>query len=128
MTRSDETIRRLIAARSRLRPPSPTSSFAGAAKAEAEGGCGVVGLACTTPVVGRHILVPCRQMHNRGNGKGGGLAAAGLIPEQMDIDAAHLASDYLIHIALLDPAVRDELLARGILLEDTPGGTRWRRK
>jgi cysteinyl-tRNA synthetase len=24
--------------------------------------------------------------------------------------------------------VRDELLARGILLEDTPGGTRWRRK
>jgi cysteinyl-tRNA synthetase len=24
--------------------------------------------------------------------------------------------------------IRDELLARGILLEDTPGGTRWRRK
>src|SRR3954467_8492514 len=24
--------------------------------------------------------------------------------------------------------IRDELLARGILLEDTPGGTRWRKK
>jgi cysteinyl-tRNA synthetase len=24
--------------------------------------------------------------------------------------------------------IRDELLGRGILLEDTPGGTRWRRK
>src|SRR5207244_9418822 len=24
--------------------------------------------------------------------------------------------------------IRDQLLARGILLEDTPGGTRWRRK
>ena len=24
--------------------------------------------------------------------------------------------------------IRDELLARGITLEDTPGGTRWRRR
>ena len=24
--------------------------------------------------------------------------------------------------------IRDELLSRGIILEDTPGGTRWRRK
>jgi len=24
--------------------------------------------------------------------------------------------------------IRDELLARGIIIEDTPGGTRWRRR
>jgi glutamate synthase domain-containing protein 1 len=78
-------------------------------KAEAEGGCGVVGLASSIPVHGRHILVPCGQMHNRGNGKGGGLAAAGLSAEQMGIDADRLASDYLIQIALLDPTVRDEI-------------------
>jgi len=81
----------------------------GIRKREAEGGCGVVGLASTTPVLGRHILVPCAQMHNRGNGKGGGLAAAGLVPEQMGIDPAHLATDYLIQIALLDPTARDEV-------------------
>ncbi|MGH2349507.1 MAG: glutamate synthase [bacterium] len=79
------------------------------AKAEAEGGCGVVGLASSIPVHGRHILVPCGQMHNRGNGKGGGLAAAGLSAEQMGIDAGRLASDYLIQIALLDPSVREEI-------------------
>ena len=27
--------------------------------AEAEGGCGVVGLAASIPVLGRHILAPC---------------------------------------------------------------------
>ena len=83
-------------------------------KVEAEGGCGVVGLACSVPVVGRHILVPCSQMHNRGNGKGGGLAAAGLVPEQMGVDAAHLTRDYLIQIALLDPAVRSEVIKQHV--------------
>jgi len=78
-------------------------------KVEAEGGCGVVGLASSIPVHGRHILVPCGQMHNRGNGKGGGLAAAGLSAEQMGVDEGRLASDYLIQIALLDRSVRDEI-------------------
>jgi hypothetical protein len=41
-------------------------------KAEQEGGCGVVGFACSIPVRGRHIFEPSIQMHNRGNGKGGG--------------------------------------------------------
>lgn len=43
----------------------------------AEGGCGVLGLAANIPVPGRHVLSASRQMHNRGNGKGGGIAMAG---------------------------------------------------
>ncbi len=76
-------------------------------KVEAEGGCGVVGLATSVPVAGRHILAPCGQMHNRGNGKGGGLTAAGLVPSQMRVDAQHLATDYLIQIALSDPPAHE---------------------
>ena len=41
-------------------------------------------------------------MHNRGNGKGGGIAAAGLLPEQLGVDAATLKNDYLMQIALLE--------------------------
>src|SRR3990172_681149 len=104
MTTTSDAIEHVIASRRDLLP-FPSAS----AKAEAEGGCGVVGLASSIPVRGRHILVPCGQMHNRGNGKGGGLAAAGLSAEQMGIDEDRLASDYLIQIALLDPAVRDEI-------------------
>ncbi len=44
---------------------------------EEEGGCGVTGFACSIPVGGRHIYEPSVQMHNRGNGKGGGIAAVG---------------------------------------------------
>ncbi|NTW02618.1 MAG: beta-propeller fold lactonase family protein, partial [Oscillochloris sp.] len=35
---------------------------------------GVVGFCATEPVAARHIHEPSRQMHNRGNGKGGGIA------------------------------------------------------
>jgi glutamate synthase domain-containing protein 1/glutamate synthase domain-containing protein 3 len=111
VTLNDEAIRKLIRSRAALRPDTTAASQQ---KVEAEGGCGVIGLACTQQVRGRHILVPCGQMHNRGNGKGGGLAAAGLRPEQMGVDAAHLRTDYLIQIALLDPAVRDEVTAEFI--------------
>jgi len=104
MTRSAEAIRQLIRSRAALRPGPLLEQ-----KVEAEGGCGVVGLATTIPVVGRHILVPCGQMHNRGNGKGGGLAAAGLVPEQMGVDARRLATDYLIQLAFLVPEVRDRV-------------------
>ena len=41
-----------------------------------EGGCGVVGFACDVLVPGRSIFEASIQMHNRGNGKGGGIAAA----------------------------------------------------
>ncbi len=76
---------------------------------EAEGGCGVVGIASSVPLPGKHILQPLLQMHNRGNGKGGGVAAVGLDPGQMGVTDKVLDQDYLIQIAYLDPKVRDEL-------------------
>jgi len=96
----------LIASRRRLireGPPSlPPSS-------EAEGGCGVVGVAAGRPVAGRHLIPAARQMHNRGNGKGGGLAAAGLSPAQMRVSADVLREATLLQIAYLDPAARAEV-------------------
>ena len=71
-----------------------------------EGGCGVVGYASTIPFGGRHILSPCMQMHNRGNGKGGGIATVGLSPEAFSVSQRELEEDYLIQIALLDPSCR----------------------
>ncbi len=76
---------------------------------EAEGGCGVVGLASTAPIAGKHILGPLLQMHNRGNGKGGGIAAVGLLPEQMDVSRQVLDEDYLVQVAYLKPGVREAL-------------------
>jgi len=110
MRRSEEAIRQILASRAHLLLGSPVHSFPHSPKLEAEGGCGVVGLASTAPVRGRHIMVPCAQMHNRGNGKGGGLAAAGLLPEQMGVGAAELGGDYLVQIALLDSTVRDAIM------------------
>ncbi|MGQ9587744.1 MAG: glutamate synthase, partial [Thermoplasmata archaeon] len=76
---------------------------------EAEGGCGVVGIASSVQIAGRHILAPLVQMHNRGNGKGGGIAAVGLSAEQMGVSERILENDYLIQIAYLRPGVRDRL-------------------
>jgi glutamate synthase domain-containing protein 1/glutamate synthase domain-containing protein 3 len=73
-----------------------------------EGGCGVVGFASTIPVRGRHIFEPSIQMRNRGNGKGGGIAAAGLVPEQLGVDPKTLRDDYILQIALLDPGAAGE--------------------
>ncbi|MCE5198438.1 MAG: glutamate synthase [Armatimonadota bacterium] len=73
------------------------------AHTEEEGGCGVTGFACSIPVGGKHIYEPSVQMHNRGNGKGGGIAAVGLVPEQMGVTREILDNDYILQIALLDP-------------------------
>ncbi len=81
---------------------------------EAEGGCGVVGFASTTLVKGKHIFKPAYQMHNRGNGKGGGIAAIGLSHEDLGVSQSVLEEDYLLQIALLDPAAREELEAEFI--------------
>ncbi len=78
-------------------------------KAEDEGGCGVVGFCCTKAVPGRHIYEPSKQMHNRGNGKGGGIAAVGLLPEQLGVSRQVLDEHYMLHVALLDPNVRAEV-------------------
>jgi len=78
-------------------------------KSSEEGGCGVVGFCCTEPVPGRHIYEPSRLMHNRGNGKGGGIAAVGFVPEQLGVSRDVLDNCYMIHVAFLDPGVRAEL-------------------
>lgn len=78
----------------------------------AEGGCGGVGLACDVPVAGRHLVGALGQMRNRGNGKGGGIAMAGLDPAQLGVDAALLRDDYLLGLAYLDRGVREEVEAR----------------
>jgi glutamate synthase domain-containing protein 1/glutamate synthase domain-containing protein 3 len=76
---------------------------------EAEGGCGVIGFCCTEPVPGRHIHEPSRLMHNRGNGKGGGIAAVGFIPEQLNVSREVLDDCYMLHIAYLDPGCRKDV-------------------
>jgi glutamate synthase domain-containing protein 1/glutamate synthase domain-containing protein 3 len=78
-------------------------------KESEEGGCGVVGFCCSEPVPGRHIYEPSRQMHNRGNGKGGGVAAVGLIPEQLGVSREMLDTHYLLHVAFLDPQARPQV-------------------
>ena len=83
-------------------------------KPEEEGGCGVVGFCCSEPVPGKHIYEPSVQMHNRGNGKGGGISAVGFVPEQLGVSRETLDECYMLHIALLDPSVKDELEQRFI--------------
>ncbi len=61
----------------------------------AEGGCGVLGLAANVPVSGRHVLTASTQMHNRGNGKGGGIAMVGLDPAQARCGPGHAAQSLL---------------------------------
>src|SRR5437879_13235212 len=78
-------------------------------KQEAEGGCGVVGLACNVPLEGKYLLQSLVQMRNRGNGKGGGIAAVGLVPEQLGVTRQVLDDDYLIQVAYLESRVRDEV-------------------
>jgi len=79
-----------------------------------EGGCGVTGFACSIPVSGRHIFEPSVQMHNRGNGKGGGLAAVGLSPAQLGVDQETLDNDFLLNIAVIDETVLPDMEARFI--------------
>jgi len=76
---------------------------------EAEGGCGVTGFACSIPVGGRHIYEPSIQMRNRGNGKGGGIAACGLVPEDLGVSRKVLEEDYILQVALLDPEARGDV-------------------
>ncbi|MGW8320508.1 MAG: glutamate synthase, partial [Thermodesulfobacteriota bacterium] len=96
----DLLFKRILASRRELVASAPVVPLR---KAAEEGGCGVVGFAASVPVRGRHIFEPSIQMHNRGNGKGGGIAAACLIPEQLGVDEATLRDDYILQVALLDP-------------------------
>ncbi|KUG21795.1 glutamate synthase putative glxc chain [hydrocarbon metagenome] len=76
---------------------------------EEEGGCGVTGFICSIPVTGKNIFEPSVQMHNRGNGKGGGIGAVGFVPEAMGVTRQVLQDDYMLHIALLDLSVKTEI-------------------
>ncbi len=78
-------------------------------KGEAEGGCGVIGIACVEKIPGRHLLPALCQMSNRGNGKGGGIAAVGLSPEFFGVSQEILEKDYLLAIAYLDINFKDEV-------------------
>ena len=82
---------------------------------EEEGGCGVTGFISSIPVTGKNIFEPSVQMHNRGNGKGGGIAAVGFIPEALGVSRQVLEEDYMLHIALLDESIAGELADTFIL-------------
>lgn len=96
MFRKSDTIHKLISSRCAYEKFVPIS------KCEAEGGCGVLGIASNVPIKGKHLLPALSQMCNRGNGKGGGIAAAGLSPQAFGISKEVLENDYLIAIAYLD--------------------------
>ena len=68
-----------------------------------------MGFCCSEPMPARHIYEPSRQMHNRGNGKGGGIAALGFVPQQMGVSRSVLEEYYMLHVAFLDASVRQEL-------------------
>jgi glutamate synthase domain-containing protein 1/glutamate synthase domain-containing protein 3 len=100
-----DRVKAILSARVGLRPQGdwfPCSR-------EAEGGCGVTGFACTTAVGGKHIYEPSIQMRNRGNGKGGGIAACGLVPEELGVSRKVLDENYILQVALLDPAAQGEV-------------------
>jgi len=78
-------------------------------KSEAEGGCGVIGIACSEKIAARHLLKALEQMRNRGNGKGGGIAAVGLDAEQFGVTKEVLERDYLLTVAYLDAQARAEV-------------------
>src|SRR4029077_5747915 len=78
-------------------------------KQEAEGGCGVVGLACNVPLEGKYLLQSLVQMRNRGNGKGGGIAALGLVPEQLGVSEEILREDYILQVAYLERSSRKQV-------------------
>ncbi len=99
----------LIASAAWLRPAAATTATH---KVEAEGGCGVVGVAASVPVPGRALLQSLEQMRNRGNGKGGGIAAVGLDAGWLGVPAEVLADRYLLAVAYLDPGARSEVEAQ----------------
>jgi glutamate synthase domain-containing protein 1/glutamate synthase domain-containing protein 3 len=104
MRNSNEILEEIIASRGNL--PRGTAENG---KAAEEGGCGVTGFIANIPVSGRHIFEPSVQMHNRGNGKGGGIAAVGLSPEDLGVTQEVLDSQYILQVALLDPAIGPQI-------------------
>jgi glutamate synthase domain-containing protein 1/glutamate synthase domain-containing protein 3 len=104
---NSELIKRLAYSRKQL---AKSFNYSSQIRKEAEeGGCGVVGFCCSEPVPGKHIYEPSCQMHNRGNGKGGGIAAVGLAPEQLGVSREVLENYYMLHVAYLDDKIQPEI-------------------
>ena len=110
MTRN-QMIEEIIRSREPLVEGLPSTPYY---ETEAEGGCGVTGFACNIPVRGRHIFEPSKQMHNRGNGRGGGIAAMGFDPRMLGVSEEILNDDYILQIAALEEDVIDDLERRFI--------------
>ena len=111
MIRHDQTIRNIIRSRETLVEDAPCIRYS---EQEAEGGCGVTGFACSIPVRGKHIFEPSRQMHNRGNGRGGGIAAMGFNHKMLGVSKEIVEQDYILQIAVLEDGVMDDLEQRFI--------------
>lgn len=105
---SRKAIETILKSRKVLRPQRGADFYAARDEA-AEGGCGVIGIACSEQIPGCHLLQALGQMRNRGNGKGGGIAAVGLLPEEMGVTRQILENDYLLAVAYLDPTCQGEV-------------------
>src|SRR5436305_8468400 len=101
----EQLVEALIASRRSLREVASIPSR----QVEEEGGCGVIGVAASVPVSGRHLLQALQQMRDRGNGKGGGAAAVGLDPDFFGVQSSILRSDYLLAVAYVDSSVRSQV-------------------
>lgn len=108
---SDEIITRVIKSRKSLVQDIPLKS---SHEPEAEGGCGVTGFACSVPVRGKHIFEPSKQMHNRGNGRGGGIAAMGFHHRMLGVSKEILEESYILQIAVLEEGIISDLEQRFI--------------
>ena len=106
----DSKIKNILKSRARLPRNQGISK-----KSAEEGGCGVTGFISSIPIRGRHIYEPSVQMHNRGNGKGGGIAAVGLSASDLGVSQEILDTHYLLQIALLDPQSQPDVEKSNIL-------------
>ncbi|MGH2582296.1 MAG: hypothetical protein ACRDFQ_05310, partial [Anaerolineales bacterium] len=100
-------LKQLLASRGHLKPKIEPSLLAG--DDAAEGGCGVIGMASTEQLPARHMLQSLTQMNNRGNGKGGGIAAVGLVAKEFGVSDEILRNDYLLAVAYLDAKARADV-------------------
>ncbi|MFC1823429.1 glutamate synthase [Thermodesulfobacteriota bacterium] len=107
----DQIVQNIIQSRQPLVQGLPWNA---SRETEAEGGCGVTGFACSIPVRGKHIFEPSKQMHNRGNGRGGGIAAMGFDHNMLGVSREILEEDYILQIAVLEEGVMEELEQRCI--------------
>ncbi len=98
-----DNIDRIISWRDSLGKPSNSMEL------EAEGGCGVIGVASSKPVEGKYLIEPLTQMRNRGNGKGGGIAAVGLSKEWFNVSEDTIENSYLLEVAYLNENVINDL-------------------